>query len=153
MRRNEAQQSSIKLLSGERSELRSASEASPFSFKCFAWVSSHSLEIAENLMLSVGSSRGVLGVALKCWNLLHSVPKLIKSRARFPFFVKAGFHIFCLFLVHICKVPRPKGAPKQLSVRSSDRQKYRFGESPIDNHMGWWNPDRPKTYVLEVRDN
>ena len=33
MRRNEAQQSSIKLLSGERSELRLASEASPFSFK------------------------------------------------------------------------------------------------------------------------
>ena len=89
MKLNEVQQSSMKLLSSERSELRSASEASPFSFKCFAWVSSHLLEIAENLMLSVGSSR--LGIALKYWNLLHSVPKLIKSRARFPFFVKAGF--------------------------------------------------------------
>ena len=91
MKLNEARRSSIKLLSGERSELRSASEASPFSFKCFAWVSSHLLEIAENLMLSVGSSRDMLGIALKCWNLLHSVPKLIKSRARFPFFVKAGY--------------------------------------------------------------
>ena len=79
MRRNEAQQSSIKLLSGERSELRSASEASPFSFKCFAGVSLHLLEIVENLMLSVGSSRGMLGIAMQCWNLLHSVPKLIKS--------------------------------------------------------------------------
>ena len=79
MKLNEVQQSSIKLLSGERSELRSASEASPFSFKCFAWVSSHSLEIAENLMLSVRSSGDMLGIALKCWNLLHSVPKLIKS--------------------------------------------------------------------------
>ena len=78
MRLNEAQQSSIKLLSGERSELRSASEASPFSFKCFAGVSSHLLEIVENLMLSVGSSRDMLGIALQCWNLLHSVPKLIK---------------------------------------------------------------------------
>ena len=79
MRRNEAQQSSIKLLSGERSELRSASEASPFSFKCFAGVSSHSLEIVENLMLSVESSRDMLGIAVQCWNLLRSVPKLIKS--------------------------------------------------------------------------
>ena len=78
MKLNEVQQSSIKLLSGERSELRSASEASPFSFKCFAGVSLHLLEIVENLMLSVGSSRGMLGIAIQCWNRLHSVQKLIK---------------------------------------------------------------------------
>ena len=63
---------------------RSASEASPFSVK---------------------ESVGI------CWNVLGSsgvVPKLLNSKARFPFFVRQVF-IFCLECVHICKVSHPKG--------------------------------------------
>ena len=85
MRLNEAQQSSIKLLSGERSELRSASEASPFSFKRFSaslGKAAHTSEASPfNAKESVGICRNVLGSS-------GIVPKLFKSEARFPFFVR-----------------------------------------------------------------
>ena len=58
---------------------RSASEASPFSVK---------------------ESVGI------CWNVLGSsgiVPKLLNSKARFPFFVRQVSEL-CLECVHVCKV-------------------------------------------------
>ena len=30
----------------------------------------------------------MIGAAVQCWSLQRSVPKLIKSKARFPFFVR-----------------------------------------------------------------
>ena len=36
------------------------------------------------------------------------VPKLLNSKARFPFFVRQVF-IVCLECVHVCKVSHPKG--------------------------------------------
>ena len=63
---------------------RSASEASPFSVK---------------------ESVGI------CWNVLGSsgiVPKLLNSKARFPFFVRQVSE-YCLECVHVCKVSHPKG--------------------------------------------
>ena len=75
----------MNLLSGERSERRSASEASPFIVK---------------------ESVGI------CWNVLGFsgiVPKLFNSKARFPFFVRQVFEKGpeC---VHVCKVSDIKGA-------------------------------------------
>ena len=72
------------MLSGERSEPRSASEASPFSVK---------------------ESVGI------CWNVLGSsgiVPKLLNSKARFPFFVRQVSKKRLEF-EHVCKVSHPKG--------------------------------------------
>ena len=63
---------------------RSASEASPFSVK---------------------ESVGI------CWNVLGSsgiAPKLLNSKARFPFFVGQVSEL-CLECVHVCKVSHPKG--------------------------------------------
>ena len=134
MRLNEAQYSSIKLWNGERSEPRPASEASPFSFKCFAGLSWNLLEIDENLMQSAGSCRDMLGIAVQCWNLLRSVPKLINSKARFPFFVRqvSKKRLEC---VHVCKVSHPKGPPKHIQFTSccygGCRQRVSsFGGSP-----------------------
>ena len=64
---------------------RSASEASPFSVK---------------------ESVGI------CWNVLGSsgiVPKLLNSKARFPFFARQVSEL-CLECVHVCKVLRIKVA-------------------------------------------
>ena len=46
---------------------------------------------------------------VQCWSLLRSVTKLIKFKARFPFFVRQVF-IFCLECVHVCKVLTIKGS-------------------------------------------
>ena len=78
---------------------RSASEASPFSFKDFVAVSSCNL---------LGGVRNVmLGACVQCWSLLRSVTKLIKFKARFPFFVRQVF-IFGLECAHSFKVSHPK---------------------------------------------
>lgn len=64
-----------------------ASEASPFSVGGSAW------EIHDNVMKYLGSCWDMLGIMMQCWNLLQSVPKLINSKANFPFIVRAGFGI------------------------------------------------------------
>ena len=51
----------------------------------------------------------MLGAAVQCWSLLRSVPKLIKFKARFPFFVRQVL-ICCVFRVHVCKLLTIKGA-------------------------------------------
>ena len=51
----------------------------------------------------------MLGAAVQCWSFLIGLPKLLKLKARFPFFVRQVFK-FCLFLTHVCKVSHPKGA-------------------------------------------
>ena len=50
----------------------------------------------------------LLGAAVQCWGLLRSVPKLIKFKARFPFFVRQVLELG-LECVHICKVLKKKG--------------------------------------------
>ena len=52
---------------------------------------------------------------MQCWSLLRSVTKLIKFKARFPFFVRQVF-IFGLECVHLGKVWHPKGPPKDLRL-------------------------------------
>ena len=80
---------------------RSASEASPFSFKDFVAVSSCNL---------LGGVRNVmLGACVQCWSLLRSVTKLIKFKARFPFFVRQVSKKWVKRL-HICQKPEEVGA-------------------------------------------
>ena len=94
---------------------RSASEASPFSFEG-----------------SAGICRDMLGAAAQCWSLLRSVPKLIKFKARFPFFVRQVSEL-SFSLQHICKV-----------------LKIRFGQVGPLSELGptkigvWRNPDLQK---------
>ena len=59
-------------------------------------------------MQSAGRCHDMLGAAVQCWSLLRSVPKLIKFKARFPFFVRQvpKKRLEC---VHVCKVSHPKG--------------------------------------------
>ena len=56
----------------------------------------------------------MLGAAAQCWSLLRSVLKLIKFKARFPFFVRQVSE-FCLKRLHLCKVSPPKGPESGLS--------------------------------------
>ena len=55
----------------------------------------------------------MLGIAAHCRNLLHSVPKLMNSKARFPFFVRQVF-IFGLECVQMYKVSHRKSAQNGL---------------------------------------
>ena len=50
---------------------------------------------------------------MQCWSLLRSVRKLIKFKARFPFFVRqvSKKRLEC---VHLCKVSHPKSAQNGL---------------------------------------
>ena len=59
----------------------------------------------------------MLGACVQCWSLLRSVTKLIKFKARFPFFVRQVFKLG-LKRVHVCKVSHPKGAPKRPSLQA-----------------------------------
>ena len=63
--------------------------------------------LGSSFMHSAGICRDMLGAAAQCWTLLRSVPKLIKFKARFPFFVRQVSKKW-LKRLHVCKVSPPK---------------------------------------------
>ena len=68
----------------------------------------------------------MLGACVQCWSLLRSVTKLIKFKARFPFFVRQVSKKW-LKRLHVCQKPEEVGA----SFRPTTTTHYPLSKYPL----------------------